>query len=159
VSYTRADGAGDLDGRFTRGHLETAAPWVRGAQTFLCGPPALMTAVRAVYEDLELDDALHTEEFTAAPADIPEDGEPCGTVTFSASGVDADNTGDVLLEQAEAAGLHPEYGCRMGICFSCTAVRRAGCTRNTRTGDIDSEPDQPIQLCINRPVGDVDIEV
>lgn len=159
VSYTRAEGAGDLDGRFTRHHLETAAPWVRGAQTFLCGPPALMSAVREVYAGLGLDDALHTEEFTAAAADIPEDGEPAGTVTFAASGVAAGNTGEVLLEQAEAAGLNPDFGCRMGICFTCTAVRRSGCTRNTRTGDLDSEPDQPIQLCINRPVGDVDIDV
>src|SRR5699024_9535386 len=70
VAYTRAAGAGDLDGRFSRHHLEAAAPWVRGAQTYLCGPPALMSALREVYEDLGLADALHTEEFTAAPADL-----------------------------------------------------------------------------------------
>ncbi|MGB3303751.1 MAG: ferredoxin reductase, partial [Gordonia sp. (in: high G+C Gram-positive bacteria)] len=50
-------------------------------------------------------------------------------------------------------------GCRMGICFSCTKVRTSGCTRNILTGELSSEPDQHIQICVNAPVGDVEIEV
>ncbi|WP_235686536.1 ferredoxin reductase [Tomitella gaofuii] len=159
VGCTAADGAGDVDGHFSAGHLAQAAPWVRGAQTYLCGPARMMAAVREVYDGMGLGARLHTEAFDAAPAAVPSDDEVHGTVTFSASGIDAANTGDVLLEQAEAAGLSPEHGCRMGICFSCTAVRRSGCTRNALTGEADAEPDQQIQLCINRPVGDVDIAV
>lgn len=53
----------------------------------------------------------------------------------------------------------PEYGCRMGICFSCTALKRSGRTRNVRTGDTHDDPDQPIQLCISAPLGDVDIDI
>jgi hypothetical protein len=45
----------------------------------------------------------------------------------------------------------------MGICFSCTATKVSGCTRNVRTGELDADPDKPIQICINAPVGDVDI--
>nr|WP_308339577.1 FAD-binding oxidoreductase [Tomitella fengzijianii] len=159
VGCTGTPGAGDVDGHFTAEHLAQAAPWVRGAQSYLCGPARMMTAVREVYDGMGIGGNLHTEAFEAAPAAPPADDDVRGTVTFSASGVDAANTGDVLLEQAEAAGLSPEYGCRMGICFSCTAVRRSGCTRNALTGKADAEPDQPIQLCINRPVGDVDIAV
>ena len=106
------------------------------------------------------DDDLHTEEFTAASVALPAaDEQASGTLSFSASDTSADNDGRVILEQAESAGLTPEYGCRMGICFSCTAVRRSGCTRNLVTGEADAEPDQPIQLCINAPVGDVDVEI
>ncbi len=50
-------------------------------------------------------------------------------MSFTRSGVTAENTGVSLLDQAEAAGLQPEFGCRMGICFSCTAVKRSGRTR------------------------------
>ncbi|WP_282776246.1 MULTISPECIES: ferredoxin reductase [unclassified Nocardia] len=144
--------------RFSYDQLEEFAPWFADAETYLCGPPALMNAVRTVYEAEQLADHLHSEEFTltVAPAD-PETAE--GEVTFSGSGVTAANSGATLLEQAEAAGLTPEYGCRMGICFSCTAVKTSGCTRNLRTGELDSDPDQPIQLCINAPVGDVDIAI
>ncbi|MGV7636794.1 2Fe-2S iron-sulfur cluster-binding protein, partial [Mycobacterium kansasii] len=62
-----------------------------------------------------------------------------------------------LLEAGEAAGVQMPFGCRMGICFSCTAVRKAGCTTNILTGETDDEPDQHIQLCISAPVGDVEI--
>ncbi|WP_083864932.1 ferredoxin reductase [Nocardia brevicatena] len=144
--------------RFGYDELERVAPWFAQAQTYVCGPPSLMSAVRTVYEAEQLDDRLHTEEFTvtAAPTD-PTDAR--GEVTFFGSGVTAENTGATLLEQAESAGLTPTYGCRMGICLSCTVIRRSGCTRNIRTGELDSDPDRPIQLCINAPVGDVDVAI
>ncbi|MFJ9365636.1 ferredoxin reductase [Nocardia sp. NPDC101769] len=142
--------------KFGHDELESLAPWFPTAQTYLCGPPGLMAAVRTVYEAEQLGDRLHSEEFTLTTAVVdPADAE--GKVTFSDSGVVAENTGESLLEQAESAGLNPEYGCRMGICFSCTAVKRSGCTRNLRTGELDGDPDQPIQICINAPVGDVDL--
>ncbi|WP_084478921.1 ferredoxin reductase [Nocardia jejuensis] len=146
------------DPNFGYDELERLAPWFASAQTYLCGPGGLMKAVRTVYEAEQLVDRLHTEEFTltAAPADS---ADVEGDVTFSGSAVTTANTGASLLEQAEAAGLTPEYGCRMGICFSCTAVKRSGCTRNMRTGELDADPDQPIQICISAPVGDVDIAI
>ncbi|WP_068062340.1 ferredoxin reductase [Nocardia xishanensis] len=145
-------------GPFDFDELERVAPWFADAQTYVCGPPPLMDAVRKVYEAEELADRLHSEEFTLSVAPVDAD-EAYGATTFSASGVSAENTGASLLEQAEGAGLNPEYGCRMGICFSCTAVRRSGCTRDLRTGETGSDPDQPIQLCVSAAVGDVDIEI
>lgn len=171
VTVVTADGAVDggpgahgLTGRFAADHLDLRVPWAFGpdsvAETYLCGPAPMMDAVRAVYADRGREDHLHTEAFTApAPVPPPQDGPPTGTVTFSASDVTAENTGDSLLEQAEGAGLTPAYGCRMGICFTCTAVRRSGCTRDMTTGAVDAEPDQPIQLCVSAPVGDVDVEI
>ncbi|MGK8520116.1 ferredoxin reductase [Nocardia asteroides] len=145
-------------GYFDYDELERVAPWFADAQTYVCGPRSLMDAVRTIYQAEQLEDRLHTEEFTLSvtPADA---ADAHGTVSFSASGVSAPNTGASLLEQAESAGLSPEYGCRMGICFSCTAVRRSGCTRNLRTGETDSDPDQPIQLCVSAPVGDVEVDI
>ncbi|MEV6771922.1 ferredoxin reductase [Nocardia sp. NPDC051030] len=146
------------DPSFSYDELERLAPWFSSAHTYLCGPGGLMKAVRTVYEAEQLSERLHMEEFTltAAPAD-PATVE--GDVTFSGSVITTANTGASLLEQAESAGLTPDYGCRMGICFSCTAVKRSGCTRNLRTGELDADPDQSIQLCINAPVGDVDIAI
>ncbi|MBF6333092.1 ferredoxin reductase [Nocardia transvalensis] len=150
--------APQVGGYFDYDQLERIAPWFADAQTFVCGPPALMAAVRTVFEAEQLESRLHTEEFTIASTPL-EVADAEGATTFSASGVRADNTGTSLLEQAESVGLTPEYGCRMGICFTCTSIKRSGCTRNLRTGELDSDPDQPIQLCINAAVGDVDIEI
>ena len=150
--------AGDstLTGFFGQEHLDAVAPWVADAHTYLCGPPALMKSVQAHYAGSGLTDRLHIEEFQPAPV-VVDDGVPTGEISFG--GVTVANDGQTLLEQAEGAGLTPEFGCRMGICFSCTQVKTAGCTRNIRTGELHSDPDTEIQLCINVPVGDVSIEI
>jgi len=151
------DDRGELTGFFGAHHLAAVAPWHRDAQTFVCGPPGLMRAVREHYSAAGLLDRLHAEEFAPAIAAVP--GDASGTIRFADSGISVDNTGAVLLEQAEAAGLQPEYGCRMGICFSCTRTKLSGRTRNVRSGETDDDPDTEIQLCINVALGDVDVSL
>jgi ferredoxin-NADP reductase len=155
-AYTEQATGGDLHGLFGPHHLAGAAAWFAEAETFLCGPAPLMSAVRAHFEELGLGAHLHTEDFAPAPVAI-DATEASGTVRFR--DVAADNTGATLLEQAEAAGLRPEFGCRMGICFSCTQVKTSGCTRNIRTGETSTDPNDEIQLCISVPVGDVSIDL
>jgi len=80
-------------------------------------------------------------------------------VRFGRSEVRTENSGATLLEQAEAAGLTPAYGCRMGICFSCTSRKTEGTVRNVVTGAESSLPDEDIQICVNRPVGDCAVDL
>ena len=161
-AYTDDDDAGrdeaDLAGFFGQEHLDAVAPWFADAETYLCGPPGLMRSVRRHYEAAGLGVRLHTEEFAPAALAVV-DGEATGTVAFDRSGVSAGNSGTTLLEQAEAAGLSPAYGCRMGICFTCTSVKKSGCTKNMLTGAVDNDPDHEIQLCISVPVGDVALDI
>jgi ferredoxin-NADP reductase len=158
LGYTEQATGGDLHGYFGREHLDDVAPWFADADTFLCGPGGLMKAVREHYRANGAEKRLHTEEF-APPALSVVAGEASGEVSFARSGSATANTGAPLLEQAEAAGLTPEYGCRMGICFSCTAVKKSGCTRDLRTGITDADPDREIQLCVSVPVGDVTLDI
>lgn len=136
-----------LDGFFGLEHLMQVAPWFADAETFLCGPSGLMDPVRAFYAERDLSDRLHWESFGTASARTE-------TTEFVASEPDVS-----ILEQAEAAGLSPEHGCRRGICFSCTAVKKSGCTRNVLTGELNNDPDTEIQICISAPVGDVAMEL
>lgn len=158
LAYTEQEVGGDLNGLFHVKHLKAVAPWYREAETFLCGPPGLMKAIRSHFAGVGIENLLNTEEFTSAPV-IPADGKASGTLRFTRSGTAADNDGTSILEQAEAAGLRPEHGCRMGICFSCTTVKTSGCTRNVLTGETNSDPDLEIQLCISAPVGDVAVNL
>lgn len=155
--YTRGDG-GELRGRFGTEHLLALTSEYRDAEVFVCGPAALMDAVRDLYAENGAEHRVHTEEFTLASV-VVDDGAVSGDVVFARSDVRSANTGATLLEQAEAAGLDPEHGCRMGICFSCTQVKKSGCTRDLRTGELHSDPDTEIQLCINAPVGDVVLDL
>ncbi|SDC59334.1 ferredoxin reductase [Actinokineospora iranica] len=157
LAYTDADD-GDLSGFFDHTHLRKAAPWHAEAHTYLCGPPGLMAGVREVFADLGLLDRLHTEDFAPAPITV-DAADATGDVTFVRAGRAAPNSGQTLLEQAEAAGLTPDNGCRMGVCFTCTTVKTAGCTRDVRNGELSTDPDVEIQLCVSVPVGDVAIDL
>lgn len=142
---------------FSLDHLKSVAPWYDAAETYLCGPEALLGPVRASYAAEGLSERLHTEEFT--PPELSFDtGSATGRVRFTRSGREVANSGRPLLEQAEEAGLRPEHGCRMGICFSCTQVKSRGAVRNARSGELLGEDDEEIQLCISVPAGDVEID-
>jgi ferredoxin-NADP reductase len=155
LGFTHAPG-GELEGFFSAEHLKTAAPWYDTAETYLCGPKPLMDSVREVYAAGGLSERLHTEEFT--PPELTFDtASATGQVRFAHSGKEIENSGRPLLEQAEAAGMRPEHGCRMGICFSCTQVKTRGTVRNAKSGELLSEENEEIQLCISVPVGDVEI--
>ena len=155
-----AGGSDGLTGHFAPEHLTTSDAFVDDAPVFVCGPAALMDDVRAFYDERGREDLVHTEAFTAPAAYVPDPDEPVsGELRFSGSSRTADNDGRTILEQAESAGLTPEFGCRMGICFSCTAPKKSGCTRNVLTGEIDNDTDKHIQLCISAPVGDVELDI
>lgn len=155
LGYTHAEG-GDLRGFFSAEHLERAAPWYREAETYLCGPEPLMVSVRELYAAEDVSERLHTEEF--APPRLRFDTAAAnGRIRFARSGKEIDNSGRPLLEQAEAAGLRPEHGCRMGICFSCTQLKARGSVRNISSGEVSDEDNEEIQLCISVPMGDVEL--
>lgn len=157
LSCTGAPGAGNLDGRFRPEHLE-AAPGYAEALTYVCGPAPLMDAVSARWEAEGIADRLRTERFTAAPP-VPPPGYVTGEVRFTRSGRTIRNDGRTLLEQAEAAGLRPDHGCRMGVCHSCTTVQSAGAVRNVLNGAVSAEPGQRVQLCVTAPCGDVELDL
>ncbi len=154
-SYTRAPGAGELDGHFSPLHLPQSEPCFTTAETFACGPPALLAAVRGTWAN-GLEPRLHVESFV--PPDLAPVGEPGeGTIRFASSAVEAPNSGAPLLEQAEDAGVPAAFGCRMGICHTCTRRKLAGTHRNLITGETSSEPDEEIQLCVSAALGDLTI--
>lgn len=160
LAYTDQETGGDLHGLFHKKHLDEVAPWYAddAAHTFLCGPPGLMKTITSHFTAHRAAERLHSEDFAPAPVAV-DPADVSGDITFSRSGAAAANTGKTLLEQAEDAGLTPEYGCRMGICFSCTSIKKAGSVRNVNTGDVNNDPDTEIQLCINVPCGDVELDI
>jgi stearoyl-CoA 9-desaturase NADPH oxidoreductase len=156
-SYTREPGAGELDGHFGATHLAALGDYAH-SETFACGPPAMLDAIRASWAAAGLDERLHVESFVPPTLAIRTD-EPEGTVSFARAGEAAPNDGRTLLEQAEGAGLSPEFGCRMGICHSCSCRKTAGSVRNAITGEVSSAEDEEIRICVSVPVGDVQLEI
>jgi len=146
--YTRATAGSDVDGRFGADHLAAAIP--EPDAVYVCGPPDLVQAVREHCAD------ARSESFVPPTFTVAAESSG-GRIAFTDSGVELTDDGRPLLEQAEAAGLTPESGCRMGICHSCTRRKTSGVVKNLTTGAMSSTEEEDVQICVSVPVGDVDL--
>ncbi len=143
------------DKRLNELQLRSILPGYVDTLTYACGPAGLVETVRDLYGDRE---NLRVEYFKTSTI-TADPGNATGSVTFSRSGDTVENTGATLLDQAEALGLRPAYGCRMGICFTCTSRKSEGTVRNVVTGAESSLPDEDIQICVSQPLGDCAVDV
>ena len=145
------------DDRFSEAALARLVPDFRDTDTWACGPAGMMQLVTEAYAGSP---RLRTEFFKLSTRRATtEDESPEGEVVFDRAGTSAANTGESLLEQAEAQGLSPEFGCRMGICFTCTSRKSEGTVRNVLTGEESSLPDEDIRICVSAPVGDCVVDL
>lgn len=64
-----------------------------------------------------------------------------------------------ILVAGEENGLELKFGCRIGICHTCTGVLKQGNIRDLRTGEVSSPEGQSIRICVNTAEGDVDVEL
>ncbi len=142
---------GDVDG--TLGDVD-GTTWA-----MVCGPTSLIDGARAAWSQAGgAPERMLTETFAPAPMVAP--GETAqGSLRFLRSEQSAEIGPGTLLEQAEGAGLTPDFGCRMGICHTCTCRKASGAVRNVLTGAVSDEEDEDIQLCISVPAGDVALEL
>ncbi len=155
TSLTRQGGAHlDTD------RLAVECPDWREREVYACGPQSLLDVVVDHWAQARLADRVHLERFTAdlGSASVPASAAG-GVARFAASGVEADaGPATSLLEVAEAAGLAPAHGCRMGICHTCTTRLDRGCVRDLRDGRL-SEPGAHVQLCVSAAAGDVTLDL
>lgn len=140
--------------RFDADELRHLVGDFRRIDTWACGPSGLIELIQDAYADSP---RLRVEFFK--PPAFAAAGDTDGTITFARSRTSVPNSGAHLLEQAEAAGLTPEFGCRMGICFSCTSRKTEGTVRNVLTGETSSLPDEDIRICVSAPVGSCSIDL
>jgi ferredoxin-NADP reductase len=138
---------------FSEFELRRLVPDYLDTDTWACGPAGLIELVTDAFAD---SDKLRIEFFK--PPSLAA-GSAEGDVTFAIAGRSAPNSGASLLDQAEALGLRPESGCRMGICFSCVATKSEGTVKNILTGEENSLPDEDIRICVSAPVGDCTINL
>tara|TARA_R110002110_G_scaffold4984_4_gene25240 strand:- start:7040 stop:8155 length:1116 start_codon:yes stop_codon:yes gene_type:complete len=150
--------------RYLKSQDLKTVPGLKARQVFLCGPKGLMDlANELLHEHGVRKKDIHSTFFsTAAPALSPDLKNQAlgGEVQFAKSNLEANSEGDAsLLEIAEASGLRPRHGCRMGICHQCSCRKTSGTVINRLTGQASGPGDESIQLCISIPHGPVTISV
>ena len=158
----------DVAGRLSEGHIKALVAGEyqcvltgrqvtlpgRTALFYICGPAAFETMVRDSLVAAGVDPlTIYSESFRpdCQRSTAPSVGQ--ATVLFSRSNMKATwNAEDdfSLLELAEAAGLSPDYGCRMGMCGTCSVPLKNGEVVYAPTPQI-SPTDGQILLCCTRP--------
>ncbi|MFC4726956.1 ferredoxin reductase [Coralloluteibacterium thermophilus] len=146
-------------GRLDAAALAARVPDFAARTTFLCGPAAMMAWVEASYAEAGAQALLHRERFGLPPRPRAADDAEM-QVRCTASERLFTSAGDTpLLLAAEAGGLQPRHGCRIGICMSCQCRKRSGTVENLLTGRVSSAPDELIQLCISAARSDLELEL
>lgn len=141
----------DTDGIFDITRIgDVVADW-RDRETWACGPAPMLDAVEEHWEQAGLTDQLHLERFSLA---LSGDGGEGGDITFQNSGKTAEVDGaTTVLEAGESAGVGMPYGCRVGICHTCTVTKISGTVRDLRNGNDYDQPNEQVQTCVTVPVG------
>jgi stearoyl-CoA 9-desaturase NADPH oxidoreductase len=158
IVTTGRDERGPLTGRFVPAHLHNLVPDHLDVPAYACGPTGLVDAVEQHYETVGAAEQLQVERFTP-PVLQASAGPGDGTVRFAASGIERQDDGRSLLDQAEDEGLAPEFGCRMGICRACTQHKVAGGTVDLRNGRRSDAPEEQVQICVSVAAGDVVLDL
>jgi ferredoxin-NADP reductase len=113
-----------------KGHIDAsviaaAVPDVGPQRAHICGPPAMMEAVKASLIELGLPESqIRTEAFGTLKRDptikAGASRKIAGRAQFQASSTTVPvSAGQTLLDAADAAGIFIDNACRSGTCGSC----------------------------------------
>jgi ferredoxin-NADP reductase len=147
----------DTEGMLELADLDRLCPDWRERETYACGPGPMLDATVEHFESVGLDGHLHLERFSLK---LGGDGGEGGTLTFRNTGrtVEVDGA-TTVLEAGEQAGIGMPFGCRMGICHTCTLRLVSGAVRDLRNGDEFDQPNEPVQTCVTTAVGPCTLDI
>jgi ferredoxin len=101
---------------------------------------------------------LHMERFQPKVG-LVEEGEG-GEICFLASDTTAKADGGTpILVAGEECGLDLPFGCREGICHTCTGKLCSGQVRDLRNGEVYGSEGETIRTCISAPEGPIEIDL
>ena len=150
--------------------LEMLREWVPDiasspAEVFLCGPNAMMQAVREHLAELGVPSSrVHTEAFAAPSGDRGPAADGSASllnVTFSQAAREAPvHPEQTVLEAGEELGLDLPFECRSGICGQCRVTLLAGRVEMACDGPLSPEEREQgvILACQAKPITDVIID-
>lgn len=152
-----AEFAHESVGRLSAEHL---AAWLGDSamqHVYACGPAGFVEAARALVADFVF--SFQAEQFTP-PALVVDEASSRVSVYLSASDRHVEvSTAESLLSALEAAGVQPEYGCRMGICNICACGKSEGSTQSLLTGERQHESTDALRICISRATSNLTLDL
>jgi ferredoxin-NADP reductase len=157
-------------GRVTKEWLTQTVPDLASRTTHLCGPPAMMDAIKAIFTELAIPpDRLKTEAFGTprpAPAAAGTTAKPTAPatgplVTFSKNNKSARiHIDQTILELSEELAIGIEFSCRVGTCGVCKVKMTSGEVEMAVEDALepDDKANSIILACQAKPKVDVTVE-
>lgn len=131
--------------RINAEQLQALAPDLAASEVLACGPDGFIARARELCAGAR---GFQAEGFT--PAAVVDPGVGSVRVQLQRSGLALELPTDrPLLQALEEAGQTPAFGCRRGICNTCSCDRVAGASRDLQNGALRDEPSTPIRLCVH----------
>ncbi len=131
--------------RIDAGQLQVLAPELSTSEALACGPDGFIARARELCAGAR---GFQAESFT--PTAVVDPSAGAVRVQLKRSGLAFDLPTDrPLLQALEEAGQTPAFGCRRGICNTCSCDRITGATRDLQSGELRDEPSTPIRLCVH----------
>lgn len=173
MSRIEQDVDGYRSGRLSRTLLDDWVPNITSRRIHICGPPAMMDAVKKMLAELEVPAKnVFTENFggeqkprvrakeraKVAETDRAKTG---GMVTFSKSNKSTPLTPDeTVLEASERVGVDIDYSCRTGMCGVCAVKLQSGKVSMEVEDGLEPEDKEAgiILACQAKSSGDVIVE-
>ena len=159
ITMTFVDG--EKEGFICSRHVQHYCPDYSQRTSYICGPSPMIQQARQVLAELNVvKEKINFEFFGAAPIEMESNENSVVHFQTSQKTVvsEKDKTA-TLLEQAEAQGLTPVSGCRIGVCHQCICKKKSGIVFNTRTQQYSDTGSEEIQLCISVAQGDVVLDL
>ncbi len=145
------------------------------ATAYVCGPASFMAAMQQALSAVSIDPArIHTEPFGALPAINPgltgqtqrpphQPPGPAGTgplVTFARSGISAPFAVSrrSVLELADACDIPTRWGCRSGVCRTCTTPLLSGDVTYS-PAPLEPPADEQVLICCAQPATDIILDM
>jgi ferredoxin-NADP reductase len=145
-------------GRISPTDLDDVCPDWRERETFLSGPSDMLDAMEEHWNREGDCERLRMERFQPKVG-FSEEGEG-GEITFLASDTKTEADGGTpILVAGEECGLDLDYGCREGICHTCTGKLCSGQVRDLRNGKVYGTEGEMIRVCISAPEGPVEVDL
>ncbi|OTG65859.1 ferredoxin reductase [Acinetobacter silvestris] len=112
---------------------------------YACGPSGFVSKAEVLFTDAQI---FKSEAFSLTPMISDDVGFIQVTLTKSNKSISIPK-GQSILAGLEQQNIKPEYGCRMGICNKCVCNKAQGATKNLVNGSENTEPGNPLKICVN----------
>jgi len=148
----------ETSGRINQTWLDQAVPDLAQQQVYACGPAGLIDTVRGLTANRVR--SLQAESFTPVVLGHTDAASQPVHITLQQTGRTVTvASGQPLLPALEAHGLRVPYGCRMGVCNTCSCSKVSGTTQDLQSGESVAEPNSAVRLCISSASTDLTLDL